>query len=247
MNWRRLILYLLLNAIVSAVVTLSVLAVWDATHPRLAAIATPSPAPQPPLQATQTAAVQPLPSATPTIYEVKGGDTLGSIALAFDVSVEDIMAANGLADANTLNVGQTLVIPVGGLVRPTATAEALGPLASPVAPPSTSTVTVQSEPPQLAIRSVTDAGNLATEKVTLINLGGPVNLAGWSLHDDQGNVYTFPVVNLFQGGAISIHTGVGRDTVTDLFWGQPGPMWQSGETATLGDADGKTHTTFVIP
>jgi len=41
MNWRRFLLYLVLNAIVSAVVTVSVLAIWDAAHRGQVTVATP--------------------------------------------------------------------------------------------------------------------------------------------------------------------------------------------------------------
>ena len=44
-------------------------------------------------------------------YVVQAGDTLGSIAQAYNVSLEALMQANGLSDANLLEVGQTLVIP----------------------------------------------------------------------------------------------------------------------------------------
>jgi hypothetical protein len=251
MNWRRLILYLALNAIVSAAVTLTVLAVWDAAHPEPVVVATATPILQPPLETTRVA-FQTEPqvqlTATPTLYEVKGGDTLGSIALEFDVTVDDIMAANGLTDPNALSVGQVLVIPVGGLPEATATPAALSnPEGTSVTPPPTGTSVTQAGVPQLAIRAVVDPGNLATERVMVVNLGGPVELAGWTLRDGQGNMYAFPVLSLFQGGAVNVHTGIGRDTVTDLYWGQGGPMWQAGETATLVDPLGQTHTTFVIP
>ena len=57
----------------------------------------------------------PLPTPTPTIYEVKRGETLGTIALQFGVSVEAIIAVNGITDPNRVSVGQKLVIPVSGL------------------------------------------------------------------------------------------------------------------------------------
>jgi hypothetical protein len=60
-------------------------------------------------------------------------------------------------------------------------------------------------------------------------------------------VYAFPALNLFQGGAVSVHTAVGQDTVTDSYWGQGGAMWQSGEAATLVDPKGEAHTTFSAP
>jgi len=253
MNWRRLFLYLILNAIVSASVVLGVLYLWDATHPAQTVVVTAPPAvvAQPslaaPLIADQTQP-QAEASATPTVYEVKPGDTLGSIALDYDVSVEDIMAANGLTDPNALSVGQLLVIPIGGLATLTPSPQPLtGPVGTPVTPPPTGTSIVQEGVPQLAIRAVAEAGNLANERVTIMNLDGPVNLAGWTLRDSQGNVYAFPALSLFQGGAVNVHTGPGRDTVTDLYWGQSGAAWQSGETATLVDPQGQTHTTFTTP
>src|SRR5208282_3432886 len=44
-------------------------------------------------------------------YTVQPGDTIYHIASRFGVSVSDLMAANGISDANGLRVGQTLVIP----------------------------------------------------------------------------------------------------------------------------------------
>jgi murein DD-endopeptidase MepM/ murein hydrolase activator NlpD len=45
------------------------------------------------------------------IYIVQSGDTLNSIALRFGVSSEDIQNANGIADPNSLAIGQQLIIP----------------------------------------------------------------------------------------------------------------------------------------
>src|SRR5262245_36762093 len=45
------------------------------------------------------------------IYGVQPGDTLSLIALRFGVTVESILAANGISDSNELNVGQQLIIP----------------------------------------------------------------------------------------------------------------------------------------
>ncbi|HKY79182.1 MAG TPA: peptidoglycan DD-metalloendopeptidase family protein [Anaerolineales bacterium] len=44
-------------------------------------------------------------------YVVQPGDTLSSISVRFDVSVADLVDANGLADPNNLHVGDVLVIP----------------------------------------------------------------------------------------------------------------------------------------
>ncbi|MEX2162564.1 MAG: peptidoglycan DD-metalloendopeptidase family protein [Anaerolineales bacterium] len=44
-------------------------------------------------------------------YVVQPGDTLSSISLRFDVSMQDLIEANALTDPNSLNVGDVLVIP----------------------------------------------------------------------------------------------------------------------------------------
>jgi LysM repeat protein len=78
------------------------------------------PTPQPSLTPTptQTAAPsptqQPTATATPglTTHTVEAGDVLSSIAQEYEVTVQAIVEANELADPNSLNVGQVLIIPV---------------------------------------------------------------------------------------------------------------------------------------
>jgi LysM repeat protein len=69
-------------------------------------------------------AIQPpiAPSLSNYNYVVQAGDTLGAIAAANGLTVDELMAANGLADANYLYVGQELVIP--GAAAPANTAVA---------------------------------------------------------------------------------------------------------------------------
>ncbi|MBN1218935.1 MAG: LysM peptidoglycan-binding domain-containing protein [Anaerolineae bacterium] len=55
------------------------------------------------------------------VYAVEAGDTLSAVAQKFAVSVSDIMIANGLTNQDFIQVGQELIIPVGGLATPTAT------------------------------------------------------------------------------------------------------------------------------
>ncbi len=52
----------------------------------------------------------PTPTAGP-VYIVQAGDTLSSIAVRFNISLNDIMTSNDISDPNTLAVGQQLVIP----------------------------------------------------------------------------------------------------------------------------------------
>lgn len=48
------------------------------------------------------------------LYTVKSGDTLSQIAAAYGVTVNAIVAANGICNPNKIYAGQTLVIPSGG-------------------------------------------------------------------------------------------------------------------------------------
>lgn len=69
---------------------------------------------------TQTAyAVRIVPTPTPAgLYIVKAGDTLSKIADAFETTVDEIIAQNGITDPNQIEVGQSLIIP--SLLTPTA-------------------------------------------------------------------------------------------------------------------------------
>ncbi|MGE5252141.1 MAG: LysM peptidoglycan-binding domain-containing protein [Bacteroidota bacterium] len=53
----------------------------------------------------------PTPRQSADQYVVQAGDTLGSIAQQYGVSVQVLMESNGLADGNILSIGQTLTIP----------------------------------------------------------------------------------------------------------------------------------------
>jgi LysM repeat protein len=56
--------------------------------------------------------VQPVSAqASGPVYIVQSGDTLSSIAVRFNILVNDLMAANPSVDPNALAVGQQLVIP----------------------------------------------------------------------------------------------------------------------------------------
>jgi len=255
MNWKRLIVYLFLNAAVSATVTLSVLWGWEKTHPQTAAApcsqALPAPSlVRPAVSSTPTAAVAAVPATvTPSTYVVQSGDTLGAIAQRYSLTLDQLMAANNLTDPNVLRVGQTLVIPGNGYVPPPPPTGTPGALPTNAAEPPrpTDTPNPNAPLPQVAIREVKSPGSLADETVVITNQGGPLDLAGWTLADQTGHQYRFPALTLFEGGAVSLHTGAGTDTVTDLYWGLAEPVWASGRQALLSDAGGNLQTRFTIP
>ena len=53
----------------------------------------------------------PLPSPTPFVYVVKSGDTMGSIAFQFGITVDLLMAANPDVSPNSMSIGTELRIP----------------------------------------------------------------------------------------------------------------------------------------
>lgn len=74
---------------------------------------TPTITPSPTQTATPTLTPTPLPTSTPVppqSYTVQSGDTLLTIALEFDLTVEQLKAYNGL-DSDFINEGQSLLIP----------------------------------------------------------------------------------------------------------------------------------------
>ncbi|MFN8377755.1 MAG: LysM peptidoglycan-binding domain-containing protein [Anaerolineae bacterium] len=56
---------------------------------------------------------------TTTTYVVQWGDTLYSIAVRFNTTVQAIAQANNISNPNLIFAGQTLIIPTGGTVPPT--------------------------------------------------------------------------------------------------------------------------------
>jgi LysM repeat protein len=73
-----------------------------------------------PLFLSETTVAIPLESSTTTLvtssefYTVQQGDTLSAIAASFGVAVADIVAANGLPNADAIQAGQKLAIPGNG-------------------------------------------------------------------------------------------------------------------------------------
>jgi hypothetical protein len=98
------------------------------------------------------------------------------------------------------------------------------------------------------IVSVVGAGTLNAEVVMIRYTGeGELNLAGWQLRDEDLNIYKFPGLILYKGGAVQVHTASGIDTVVDLYWGRREPVWESGEAASLIDPQGIVRAVYAVP
>jgi LysM repeat protein len=183
---------------------------------------------------------------------------LSGIAQAYNVSVQEIVAVNSLANPDVLNVGQQLIIP-GHFVTPTAapptTESPTGSSPSETSPtqappdspaPSLPTLT-PSGPAVVEIWQVLGEGNLATETVIVRNRGGLANLEGWTVSDAEGNTFAFPALTLFTDGEVRIHSAEGQNTPADLYWDRTSPAWHSGELISLQNAEGNTIDTYIVP
>lgn len=263
MSFRQMVPFLLLNVLVSAAVVLGVLFWWDgrnegpasaeAVATEVAQILPTADLSQPlegaPVEAAPEAvaegAVEEAAVDGPPIHRVAAGDTLGSISDQFDVTMEDIMAANGITDPNFLSVGQELIIPVGGLPEPTVEVIETVALPSPI---PTAEAAAAGET-ALEITTVEGTGTLEGEALQIVNSGpGEQAMAGWRVRDEDGNVYAFGQIVIFgEGAGIWLHSGVGQDTATDLYWGLEDPAWRSGEIVTLWNAADEPVGRFTVP
>ena len=247
---------ILVNVIVSAAVVLSILLLWNRaqTSPSPTPSVTASPGstgvesdeatPGLRLERTPTAPQRPL-----TEYVVRSGDTLGVIAQARGVSVEEIVAANELLSPDVLAIGQKLLIPDSdSSLAPTSTSEQAPPNRTPtVASPAPAPTLTPSGPPVLEIAEVRGPGNLAAEVAHVVNGGGATSLESWVLSDAHGSTFEFPAITLFTGGQVIVHSTVGTTTPSDLYWGRTSPAWQRGELITLRDATGSIVDTYIVP
>ena len=75
-----------------------------------------------------------------------------------------------------------------------------------------------------------DNDDLDDEYVTLKNTGSSaVNLSGWTVSDEADHTYTFSSgVSLGAGETITLHTGSGSDSASDVYWGRSSAVWNNG-------------------
>ncbi|MGK5680628.1 lamin tail domain-containing protein [Actinoplanes sp. URMC 104] len=87
------------------------------------------------------------------------------------------------------------------------------------------------------------AESLNQEWIAIVNTGRkPVSLLRWSVRDEAGHAFTFGDVTLPGDNArVFLHTGKGRPSATDVFWGSGNYVWNNtGDAAELRDASGRT-------
>ncbi|KAB1198184.1 MULTISPECIES: lamin tail domain-containing protein [Haloferax] len=89
----------------------------------------------------------------------------------------------------------------------------------------------------------TESENLNDEYIVFENTGSnSIDLSGWTISDEAGRTYTVPGDTTLEAGAtITLHTGRGTDTTTDLYWGSESAIWNNGgDTITVLNNTGAT-------
>ena len=107
------------------------------------------------------------------------------------------------------------------------TTTSLPPTVPPAPQPVTSAVafgTLQCDAPG----TPDDATNTNDEWVEIVSPGGAVDLTGWIVHDEGANYsFVLPSFTLGPGARVMIHTGVGQNTATDLYWSRSQHVWNN--------------------
>lgn len=255
---RRMLPFILLNIIVSAVVVLAILFWWDGREREQqaeAALATPLPTLPPVNDTSQGGQPEASPTAPvdeadegPDVYVVKAGETLGSISRDLGIPMEEIMAANGLTNPNLLQAGQQLILPGAEEAAAEEPAPETDEAAPAVVPTPIEAVIPTDGEAVVEIGGVENPGALLDESVSITNTGErPVALLGWRLEDEAGHAYTFGQVTLFgDGAAVLVHSRAGQESPSDLFWGLGEAVWEPGERVTLSDAEGVVVDTYIV-
>lgn len=86
-----------------------------------------------------------------------------------------------------------------------------------------------------------DYNNLNDEYIVFRNTNDTaVDLTGWTVEDETGKTYQFPMgFTLQPGDQVTLRTGTGDDTDTELYWGRDAPVWNNGgDTVIVTTADG---------
>jgi len=100
----------------------------------------------------------------------------------------------------------------------------------------------------IKIENIFGVDDIDNEEIIIQRSGdGELWLDGWTLVDEDENVYSFPKLLLNKDGAVTLYTRDGIDSVVKLYWGLDQAVWQNGETATIIDPEGNIRATFQIP
>jgi LysM repeat protein len=267
MNRRQLSFVIILNAIISLVIAMTVVWVVEARRPdpeALAAISTPA---LTGLDIPMAATLTPTPSPGEGPADAAGGDA----APAGD-QAGDQAAVTPAADAATPAEGSEYVVQVGDSLSgiadrfgiPVAAIVSANELDNPdfvfvgqrlripsgdaPLPAATATPIANSVTTGIRVTAVENPGVVGSEIINVANDSDlAVNLQGWRLEREGGPTYTFGNVLLFPGSGIKLHSGAGTDSSVDVYWNQPAAVWSTGAVARLLNPQGAEVSRLAAP
>lgn len=118
--WKGIILLVVLQILFSSCNTTGIQPVNTTVAPAATILLTPyiksNKTPTPPPMVEGTATLLPSPSPTPLTHTVTTGETFGTIAVKFGITVDALIIANPTVNPNALPVGTVLNIPANGTV-----------------------------------------------------------------------------------------------------------------------------------
>jgi|GEM_PF-6379232 len=177
-----LLLFGLVNVVLLPVLWFTVVAPWRASLKADTSIISQATQLSQHVDATQTAGKRPTPLPTPLftptpnfqVYTVVEGDNPSTIAEQFEISLDDLLAANPGIAPESLFPGDTLIIPGAGYVPPAATAS----------PVTSEPVTPESDLPMAQVAADGDGLRLRETPgtdgtvITLLEAFTPLNIVG---------------------------------------------------------------------
>lgn len=102
--------------------------------------------------------------------------------------------------------------------------------------------------PTIEIQGVIGAGDLDTERVTLLNISDlEISLDGWTIEDEDRNQILLPAMTVFPGGGVLLHTKAGVNSAVEIYGNQDLAIFTSGEKIRLLDNQGHLRSSYVVP
>lgn len=184
-------------------------------------------------------------------HVIQSGDTCSAIAADFGIDITALIELNGIdAACRGLIPGQELRIP-GPNCQPPPTITPTPTVTRTAFVIGTFTVTNTPAPTaasaQVEIVQVLNFGDVTTEQLDIRNTSNAVvDILGWTLEDENGNVFTFPDTKLQPSQVIRIFTRIGQDTPGALYWDLTVPVWQAGEVATLFNTNRVPQSVYTV-
>jgi hypothetical protein len=178
-------------------------------------------------------------------HAVLSGDTPYGIALRYGADFQELLDVNDLTleTSQNLQIGDILIVPLEGCLEETGDSPVEG---SDGAEAPTVEATSTPVDARFEIVAVDGLGDITAEGIRLRNIGDRVNMSNWTVSDEDGNSFTFPVTMLFPQGEVVIYTRSGTSTADARFWGKDASVWEAGEALTLSDETGRALLTLQI-